>query len=377
MGSNMLSEGKRGLYKNYLVAANNDKLSLSKSVAVNAPYEVNFVLNKAVLAVDSYILSNVALSQRIFIASATGILSVVGIGSGLLLIDGVSASNSTDLRLHVGSRITVSGLLTAGLDVDYLGGGISQSSDIGIIDATLDGEIFALNEARGLDFYGGNGTAGTRTTSHAGGTDYIDDVMIDRYGVEGGERSSTLIAANSDYLEISDSFTWTNRSDIDLEVKFYSEFTSLGTIFCAGGANNSGTGIVLLRRNTAASFSLFFSSKSNGNQLSASVTIADGLSTIKIKNLEIFVNGILGYTIVEGLIEIDSSIFSSTSGKLSYADSTYLSCDIHSISLNDKTFPLNEHNGATFYGDNGSTGQRLTSHAGGLNYINQEMIVKI
>ena len=167
-------------YKNVLTAANNDKLSILKTVSVNAAFEVNFNLNSSVLTVNSYILSNSSLSQRVFISSTTGVVGATGVGGRFLFINGVNVSNSTDLRLHVGSKITITGLFTGGLDVDFLGGAPFQSSDIALLDFTLDGETFSLNEPSGSAFTGGLGTAGTRVTSSLD-PDYINDVMIQPY----------------------------------------------------------------------------------------------------------------------------------------------------------------------------------------------------
>ena len=59
------------------------------------------------------------------------------------------------------------------------------------------------------------------------------------------------------------------------------------------------------------------------------------------------------------------------------SSSTLMSGSFYYADFNGELFSLNEGNGATVTGSNGTTGTINTSHSGGLNYINHEVIKPI
>ena len=193
-----------------------------------------------------------------------------------------------------------------------------------------------------------------------------------------GEFKNNLVSVNNDYIEIDESLIWVNRSDIDVEVTFESVFSTTQVIYSKGIFANAASGLVFLRRDTSINGgTIIISDISNANNLTISVNnFINGINTVRIKDLEVYVNDVLLTTMAEATCNINS-IYQSRVGTYSYGLSSFLNGAVYSFSIGSELFTLDEKSGYRLYGDQGSFGTRVTSNAGGLTYINSTMIEKL
>lgn len=192
-----------------------------------------------------------------------------------------------------------------------------------------------------------------------------------------GEYKNEMISANTDFITINDSVNWNLLSDIDIEIDCGSTVsapTASRTLLSKG---SFGTGLVLIR---------YFQDQitvdiddSAGNPIvdTEQYQLYSSDDKIVLRNLKLYINGSLIDTYTDGTLSIHPTNTNVTLSKLSYTSAWYLDGFISRLKLGTETFDLNEANGTTVFGDEGTTGTRSTGHAGGLSYINNEMIKRI
>jgi hypothetical protein len=194
----------------------------------------------------------------------------------------------------------------------------------------------------------------------------LDPTTVQQY-------KNVLTAANQDYLIVSGGSTWVNASDIDFEIEGDFTHVSGNEALFSRGINNSGTtGLIYCFRasSTSATMSIF-DFNGTSQQSIIGIPLLDGYFKLTVKNLEVFVNGVLYDTMTEQTVNIsqDNTVF----GKLAYANIWYLNGSIYAVKYDGETFGLNEPSGATFTGSLGTTGTRVTSSLDP-NYIDDIMI---
>jgi len=194
---------------------------------------------------------------------------------------------------------------------------------------------------------------------------------------KGKERKRVLTPANSDYLTVSGGSTWVNASDIDFEIEGVCTFGSGNQcIFCRGTNNVGSTGLIYITRTTATTSTLAMWDINSTNQQNVfTIPILDGAFSLKVKNLEVIVNGGLFATMTEQAVNISQD--NATFGRLSYANLWHLNASINTVKYDNETFSLNEGNGVNFKGSLGTIGSCNTSASNPENYINQVMIKRI
>ena len=378
MSCKTLQEGKPGLYKNNVLEVNSDYLRIYDTLTWDnthdVDFEVAFTINEGStnLSIASFGRYNNASTGFVEVGYRNGNVTVgfyspqrtpaivsvivpinyslndhtITVNNGEAFYNGVFISLFNNRVISVDTDTSVFGRVLLG--GAYLDGSIKNFS--------INGKYFALNEVRGVEFYSEDKTiVGERITSHSGGLEYIEETMIQRYGVERGERKNKLVSGNGDKLTLSettsvgDTFKITFTLDETPVSNNYiftdtaltqSQFIS----FTTGVINSVGTSIVFLYIDGV----LVGGATDLRNHIGSVITLETTLSVGA--NIE-FVGG-----------------ESSSSSNISLYD----------FSINDQVYNLNEHNGDKFYSEDGSTtGTRITSNSGGRNYISLEMIKKI
>ena len=366
-------EGKRGLYKNDLVGANGDYLALDSTIALSAGQEINFTFelpNNSVQrflgAMDdasAYIVLQTDGSVFVQLLSGGITIPIGGTVIGLNTIKLRESSGTYYFSANEGTEYTLVSGTT--FSMEQVSRRLSSARDLILYSFEANGESFPLNEARGAEFYGSNGSSGTRITSHAGGLPYINDTMIQRYGVERGERGSKLVLVNNDYLSMSTTYDLQDGQFIEIDFSF---INFVGPIYPLGGTG-SGPNLRILPTSVQLT--------GDGSTVSFSTSTSPGRHVFRFNrvgvNIELVVDGV---TISTQGIGTNTSFPYNKLGKRDGVSSSDM--DMNYVNFNGEVFNLNEHNGAAFYNQDGVIGgQRITSHSGGLNYINEEMIIKI
>ena len=181
-------------------------------------------------------------------------------------------------------------------------------------------------------------------------------------------------SANSDYLEVNAQSNWINLSDVDFKVLFYVGNTSSNTrcLLSDGAFNNPNTGLVRFNITpNGYNLNVLFTDINNTNAVNLDYNLGGaGLYLIELKNLELKVNGVIINTYTEQGVNITSSSYKTTFGKLSYASLFYADFKYHEIEINTETFnPTNINNNAQIVGSSGTVATVNTSHASGVSYI--------
>jgi hypothetical protein len=198
-----------------------------------------------------------------------------------------------------------------------------------------------------------------------------------------GTYKNVLVTANSDFLEVDTQVGWVNMSDVNFKVKF--EIKGLSsltrTIYCDGkfkdAVNGSGLFRVIVNPNVYSLF-IYTSGTNNANPINISpATLGVGVYEIEVSNLNVIVNGSTVHTYVDQQINLTSTAYKPTLSKISYDDNFYSDFEYQDFEINGELFPLNEASGLILKGSNGTTGTRNTSAAGGENYINNNVIVRV
>ena len=391
-GAPSYSRGYNGQRKNVFVSANQDHLEFDSHLLVSGDFTMSFDISNDLNANTQTLFSggtstNVALfgSGKIYwqtetdalYLSATGILPTTGVY--VLGIERIG--NDTMFYMNGGLVDTISGyngdisLLNIGLRSTFYFEGI-------IRNFSINSETFSLNEASGAEFYGSNGTSGTRLTAHGDQLAYINSQMIKGDGwseatkktssiygdnyinhtmiklAEQGETQykNVLVAANEDYLNMN--IPTSNGDVLKMAVSFPSSSFNGSYIV----SNNDFTQRIYLSgtsgRVTAIGFSF--------DEL-----LVDGVGLPTTTDLRGYPNAllILSFTVIAG--EDIYSLFRRSTGV------SYCSCTIYNFTLNGETFKLNENEGAAFTGSLGTTGTRVTTFGGGIEYINEHMIKEL
>lgn len=178
----LLEEGNK-MYKNVLKAANQDYLSFSSEQSVTDTFTFTFyvestTVNKIILANSTNSNYVRILNDRIFIQCDGGNM-YLPVGS---LIEG---ENSVTIRRSGTAVYASSNGGTELLRTDnpfkfqYFGFNGTTYVDTDIINFSLNGVDYDLNEVSGATFYGSDASQGTRNTSSVD-PDYIDTQMIVR-----------------------------------------------------------------------------------------------------------------------------------------------------------------------------------------------------
>jgi hypothetical protein len=173
----LLSSAKPTEKKRVLTAANGDYLSLSKPINVTEHVSIDFTVNTTV-AIDKYIVyGNPSPRLRI---NGFGVILPEQFFNASLLIDGVSFPiATTNVNDHLGKVLTVTAQSNVSSSITAIGGtGSSSFLDCSIINFTINGEQFSLNEGNGSSFKGSNGTIGTTETSASNPENYINQNVI-------------------------------------------------------------------------------------------------------------------------------------------------------------------------------------------------------
>ena len=230
----------------------------------------------------------------------------------------------------------------------------------------LDGELFNLNEGNGAAITGSAGTVATVNTSHAGGLNYINQEVIQPIYGEGKQRKRVLTDSNGDYISLPSTTSLVNQGDyIEFEFELnqapvastitimsnglgsYVSFLTAGNVYFDNTANGEG------------SFSIF----GEGNQTSNVLRIE-----IAVSSIDITINGTT-YNRTQ-ITNFDLKDFFNR-------NVNFYSGSVKRIEINGESFSCNEGNGADIVGSAGTVATVNTSHAGGLNYINHEVIKTI
>ena len=190
------------------------------------------------------------------------------------------------------------------------------------------------------------------------------------------ERKRVLQAANFDYLEVPNKNV-ASLSDVSIVLNSeYEVKAGVGeSLFVWGNFTTEDT-VWIYQSDVTFVFAIY---KGGGVSEQYSVNLPLGSRTLyfDFNNLELRVDNIL----VKTFSNINMSGLSTATQNPNISRYLFAGqyCDqnIINFSLNDETFSLNEGNGATFTGSNGTVGTCLTGHSGDLNYINQEMIQDI
>lgn len=189
---------------------------------------------------------------------------------------------------------------------------------------------------------------------------------------------NNFIAANKDYITIPKDYGAVNHVDLDYSVTwFHNDSMANEALLNVGQNTNPTTGSILC---LYIGTNLRFYIKTGGVQESHVIVRADlkdGINTIDIIGLKLFLNGNLRHTFADkGALSFDY-LYPLTFGKLSYAGLYYLNSSAYTFRFMGETFSLDEKSGYRVYGNKGSFGTRVTSNAGGLAYINSNVIEKL
>lgn len=372
MSCKTLQEGKPGLYRNDLLAANTDTLE--------APSITQSWSNRSEIDIEW-----------------TGIVNVTGSNQMLIVLGLFNSPLSGLIQIYARTdnslQMYVSGINDTAVETPVLGSinyGEEFTLKVKNLDILInDVVVYTMAEDTNSTFDSNSPIVVGKNTGNfwyldgyvknfSIGTDVfpLNEARGDKFYSEdfNGQYKNTLVSTNQDYLELNNDFTWVNLSDIDFEINLSDvQYIPNQAIFGAGITNNASTGIVRLST-SATGFALLISDVSGTNQISRGFNTSGTDKKVSLKNLELKIDDVVIETFTDQTVNIDSSTFPATVGKLSYATLWFLDGEVGSFSVNGETFLLNETEGITFTGTQGTTGTRNTSHAGGLSYINDSMI---
>ena len=194
------------------------------------------------------------------------------------------------------------------------------------------------------------------------------------------DKKRVLTAANSDYLQVNESVNWVNLSDVDIEIKIDADYLGTGTevIFAKGAFSDVNTGDFNITKSSVGFIQITTSDISNVNRSFYYPAITNGLHTIKIKNLEVFIDGVLSLTMIDQSINLSMTLYKAVVGTYAHVKQSFIDGEIHSLLLEDSTVNLNEGNGFISKSDDGIiTATGNTSAADPVNYWNQNVIKPI
>lgn len=193
------------------------------------------------------------------------------------------------------------------------------------------------------------------------------------------EKKRVLTSANGDSLITNSIPVWSTINDIDFEFTFvFNQSTSnFNSIFSRGDSNLNRIEIQIT---TNLDVGLRIAVGGVGHVAdNINLNLVDGVQyTFKYFQSKFYVNGVE---------EADNSVVSSIdvsslnqdiyfNGK-SYVAANGLDLSFSSLGINGETFSLNEGNGSSFKGSNGTIGAVETSASNPENYINQNVIKPI
>ena len=396
-----LSSLSEGTYKKVLTAANSDYIQTNQVFTWVNTSDINFSItfNTAstpygeILQIGNYNDSNTGMVRLVNHSSGSVICWIYKKASASTY-DGAAFTTytfGTEATITLLNReLKIDGVLVYTLgetNLDFDINGTTRAVVVGsgadgfmsgyIKEFQVNGETFNLNEASGSTVYGDNGSTATINTSHA------DANYIDREVHKLDSKvpyKKVLTAANVDHIILDNNVTWTNLSDVDVEVGIYLQNNAnFEVIFSKGGVDANG-GLVRLSKYYDDGFGFYISKPSNpaipDRQFQLiPMPIAEVVNTSKIaiRNLGVYADDVLIHTLTEMLgINISPTVYPTTLGRQSYDTSWPLNGAITSVRLGGETFPLDEASGATVYGSAGTTGTINTSH-GSASYIDREV----
>ncbi len=195
-----------------------------------------------------------------------------------------------------------------------------------------------------------------------------------------GEYKNNFVKSNLDYINIDKSFVWANVSDIDLELTFDIDFV-VSSPMTIGEYNHGSTGFLQTFINTSGILTVatYLPSTPDYDSLVTVQLLESQPNVLRIFNREVFLNEILIGALDEAAtnIDVNGTTRRTWIGAGTWNPSYYSLGSFYNVILNNELFPLDEKSGYRVYGNKGSFGTRVTSNAGGLTYINSNMIEKI
>lgn len=183
--------------------------------------------------------------------------------------------------------------------------------------------------------------------------------------VKRGTYKNDLVAANQDYLGLDSSIIMSNNSIMEFNV-----FIHLLAVNQPWISNNTTSVYSTIFTNGDLYFEV------NGQAQSVPLGITTGLNQITFRRSA----GGLNFVSLNGGGELALNLVTNAFELLTVSRRTinFNNLDFNNFEINGIKFPLDEANGVVFFGDDGITkGTRFTSHASGLQYINNVMINRI
>jgi len=191
------------------------------------------------------------------------------------------------------------------------------------------------------------------------------------------ERKNVFLAANQDYLSLPISNTITNSNDIDLEIVFTLDDWNTTTIEGITGFGDYLTNHFYVDKWLNPNQILIQIYSSGAAIYTRSFTVSPTLiNTLKIQGGQMFFNGV-EFGAGTGFNNLTVSLNQSSTTVGASPDGSSISGEITNFTINGETFSLNEGNGLTSVGSNGTIVTRNTSHSDNLNYINHNVIKPI
>ena len=345
-------EGKRGIYKNNLLATNSDYLNFNpeKPVLIGDEMDYTFVNTHDYLSSNPY-LFDALVDGVLRLRFISGVILTTGCTITKLTSNGIDIPFNTDFKTIMGSTVVVTVTSTVNSGITSIGrrsvGGNYYSMNL--LNFTINGEYFGLNEVRGDEFRG------------------------DDYN---GQYKNELVAANSDYLE-TEFIPLSQFSDLSFSVT--GTFASDGTsqqIFSYGNPSSITGAYSLFITSGAQVYFQCFNSSSTIFVNSLVETISGTVEkTYFFDGSYLYVNGVQVLDVTAFATELmNPSVSVLPKFGAYYNLARPMSADIKSLEIQGEYFGLNEPEGIVFTGTNGTTGTRTTSHAGGIEYISKTMI---
>ena len=235
-----------------------------------------------------------------------------------------------------------------------------------LLELRINGETFSFNEGNGADVVGSAGTVATVNTSHAGGLNYINQEVIQPIYGSGKQRKRVLDRVNQDYILLNTSYTLADGEYV--EFKCDNDFVN--TWNYPIGSTQAGLAI----RSDRAIIRDDSGSTTTGIYLGGALT-PDQMYIYRFErsgtSIDIIVDNVSQRVVTIG------SGDTFTFDRIGRRGGDYMTSGIEYVDFNGELFSFNEGNGATVTSSNGNTATISTSHAGGLNYINHEVIKPI
>ena len=232
-------------------------------------------------------------------------------------------------------------------------GGGAVFSNVSIYNFTINNEQFNLTEGLGNQVYGSNGTIGTINTSNAQG--------IERTNYGQWLKSGNVLkfeSSNNDFLQFDNDIVLSG--DFTLSVDLVSNISFNGqSLFGQSKVSLFGAGKIYFKTDTD---SLYLSTVNKLPQTGAFVYVIERIGNDTFFYADgVLVDTISGYN---GDMTLDT---------LGQSGSSTFDGSIKSFTINSEKFQFREGQGITTEGSLGTTATINTSHAGGTQYINEQV----